>query len=936
MRPLTLLAALLPAAALAVFPEDAYKVDYHHALLGAPQRQNSFFHRPQAASKASLLYTLTDRRQVGAVLPKDGSVVWRHQLPAAANASFLVVGDGVNSVVSGVDREIASWRAVDGRLVWKRAEGLPGDLVHLNTLDLDDGRKDILGLFDGETPVVQRIDGRTGSPVWQYTDSRYDPRDGRLLDANRDSADVPFRLSVSKTQIFCVSLSKALLKANKIKVTILDPKTGQKVDQYQLSADGDISTVQDIAHIDPKGAHPVLVWADKAIKTVKIHPLGTKVTAPFEIKSDWSDSIESFEVFSPNDLSADPHFLVQYQATEGHWADVFHVKPDKKSATIEKAYDVVRLAGRGSVSVGVADGKVYFTRVAKGAFLVLKGAENDIADRSAFNDFGMPFVDYPEPIMAVGEINARPDLKKYSTRAAIFLSSGDWVLVTNGVASWARHEQLMDIASVAFAELPRKHNLEQQLAIEGHSNVVSAYIHRVNRHIKDLSNLQIAWDAIIKKFVSAMLGSDADSSAKIASFGFNKLVVAVTKNGRIMALDAADGGKVVWSNKIDLSADEVPQITATDRGIIRVKSKSHHSVFDTATGKFLRKGGPTSKEAAAADIPYAVRDNSLVGSTSDGKSEIPVWTFTPPPGSAIHSVSARPAANPVASIGDVLGDRSVLYKYLNPNIALVSSVSANQLTLHLLDTVSGNALWTTTHADVDAAAPIPLLVSENFFSYSFTPSPASASRGPVLVHARLHESPVPDDRGPLGAARNFSSLRGADTSRALAPHVRAQAFHVPARISTLGVSQTAQGISARVLLAALPDAGALVAVPLAALDPRRPVGRDPAKAEAEEGLARYAPNLELDAKWHLSHARDVRGVRELVAAPSGMESTGLVLAFGGDVFGTRVAPSGAFDVLGAGFNRAQALLMVGALGVGVLVLGPWVKRKQNNLRWAIL
>src|ERR1700733_9930281 len=109
MRPLTLLAALLPAAVRAVFPEDAYTVDYHHALLGAPLRHGSFFHRPQAASKASLLYTVTDRRQVGAVLPKDGSVVWRHQLPAASNASFLVVGDGVNSVVSGVEREIASW-----------------------------------------------------------------------------------------------------------------------------------------------------------------------------------------------------------------------------------------------------------------------------------------------------------------------------------------------------------------------------------------------------------------------------------------------------------------------------------------------------------------------------------------------------------------------------------------------------------------------------------------------------------------------------------------------------------------------------------------------------------------------------------------------------------------------------------------------------------
>ena len=65
----------------------------------------------------------------------------------------------------------------------------------------------------------------------------------------------------------------------------------------------------------------------------------------------------------------------------------------------------------------------------------------------------------------------------------------------------------------------------------------------------------------------------------------------------------------------------------------------------------------------------------------------------------------------------------------------------------------------------------------------------------------------------------------------------------------------------------------------------------------------------------------MRGLSAIVAAPSRMESTGLVLAYGGDVFGTRVAPSRTFDVLGAGFNRAQALLMVGALGVGVVFTG---------------
>ena len=167
-------------------------------------------------------------------------------------------------------------------------------------------------------------------------------------------------------------MTKALLKANKIKVTILDPKTGQKVDQYQLSADGDVSTVQDIAHVDSKGRSPCsLVGPTQVYEDHQDPSFGNQGHCRHsKSRPSWSDSIESFEVFSPNDLAADPHFLVQYQATEGHWADVFHVKPDKKGATVEKSLTQRRQAGRPWLSLRWRFRRkgLLFTRVAKGAF----------------------------------------------------------------------------------------------------------------------------------------------------------------------------------------------------------------------------------------------------------------------------------------------------------------------------------------------------------------------------------------------------------------------------------------------------------------------------------------------------------------------------------------------------------------------------------------
>lgn len=61
---LSLLSLLCAAATLpsvrAVFRDEVGEIDYHHELLGLPQRETTFFHRPRSEDKASLLYTLSD------------------------------------------------------------------------------------------------------------------------------------------------------------------------------------------------------------------------------------------------------------------------------------------------------------------------------------------------------------------------------------------------------------------------------------------------------------------------------------------------------------------------------------------------------------------------------------------------------------------------------------------------------------------------------------------------------------------------------------------------------------------------------------------------------------------------------------------------------------------------------------------------------------
>ena len=181
-RPLLALAslALLATNVFAVFADDAFSLDYHLALLGLPHHQTTFFHQPHHSSKASLLYTLSESNVLGAVNPKDGTLVWRQSLHPTSNATarFLRAGEDADTIVTAIDGEVATWSASDGRAVWTHSLGdVP---VHdLELLELPTGKaraedgKDAILLVGDVKPTVKRIDATTGRVKWEHEDTRY-------------------------------------------------------------------------------------------------------------------------------------------------------------------------------------------------------------------------------------------------------------------------------------------------------------------------------------------------------------------------------------------------------------------------------------------------------------------------------------------------------------------------------------------------------------------------------------------------------------------------------------------------------------------------------------------------------------------------------------------------------------------------------------------
>lgn len=945
MRFLTALAsaiALLPLA-FSILTDDAFHIDYHKALLGIPRAQSTFFLRPQTGSSASLLYTVSDKKILGAVNPKDGTIVWRQTVGEFENpgSAVLAAVEGDGSIISAAGQTVAAWDAMTGQLLWEHIDETVEQAVSLATVTpgISSTGSDVLVLFGKVPSVIRRLEAGSGAVKWEFKDN---------------SGNVPIAIGATPTGIYYLARHAALLTSGKLKVTILDPTSGEEKKQYTLSGDSDISLETARFGLSTQASVPFVYLIERPYTSLKISPFGSTKFTTLSIENNSGEDIVDVSIHGPKGTNGPAHFLVHLRTANKGWAEVYHIDP--KSLAISKAYHLPALQGPDAFAASAIDANTFFTRITSSEVILYSGASHGILQRWPRSGDSETTAQH-----AVSEVVARGS-GSFAVRVAQTALSGEWSLIRNGETSWVRPEMLTRIVAAAWTGQEIQDALAQELEVEGNENPVSAYIHRVKRHAADLLDLP-AWIAKLpEKIAGAFAPSDKDYTSKF--FEGNAIIVA-TWDGQVLSLDPMTDGKIKWRYQTlgETSEWNVKAIIINPREATVFLDRAGTLVLDVRTGALLRSNksgfetrGVAQIPAASGELvirtthsgtPYNFDDANKLGlegsylvSLSDSgdvsgwavaSMAEPIWTFSAGPEHRIINAVARPAHDPVASIGRVLGDRSVLYKYLNPHLALLTSVSASALTVYLVEAVTGAVLYTATHIGVDTSLPLPSVISENWFAYSFygTVGTSSTKAFQLVIH-EMYESSVPNDRGPLGSSVNQSTF---DLGSVVQPYVISQSFLVPERISSMAVTQTSQGITTRQLLCTLPETNSIVGIPQQFLDARRPVDRDPNPSEREEGLFRYAPVLEFDPKWILTHSRDVLAIEKIITSPTLLESTSLVFAFGHDIFGTRLSPSMAFDVLGKGFNKGQLVLTVVALLVGVGFLGPMVRKKQVDARW---
>ncbi|CAG4970159.1 unnamed protein product [Parnassius apollo] len=519
-----------------------------------------------------------------------------------------------------------------------------------------------------------------------------------------------------------------------------------------------------------------------------------------------------------------------------------------------------------------------------------------------------------------------------------------------GRVLWTREEALANVVAAEFVDLPVS---ETEATIESEfdqkeGSIWAAFSRRLQTQFQQLQTLLHSFqhrDRMVENSNSNNLVRDY--------FNLHKILVLVTDVGKIIGMDNLSG-EILWRRyEPSLDAESVGVFTRrtawhppydayltivgkheeTGNGLIislnpingelvgerflqldarllqcamlhRADEEKLHGLAVLYEDENIQVF-PVSSERLVKDMYIYVADRETAKVQGyalkyDGKSAYAqkIWSVAlggaGAAGHRIVAAAARSRLERTHSPGRALADRSVLYKYTNPNLVLFLTEGPDPVHKEVVravavDVASGAVAAATSHR---RARALPLAVhADNCLAYLYR---SDKHRRLEIATMELYEG---KERWlPAGAAfSSFASERAPAVQRqayilpaaatAAAPTVtersltdrHRQAYNLPAGTTAAAPTITERSLTDRHVLLAL-TTGAIVEIPWAFLDPRRPAM--PTAEQREEGLLPYVPELPLPADAVLNYNRTVHRVSALYTHPAGIESTSLVLATG--------------------------------------------------------
>lgn len=131
----------------------------------------------------------------------------------------------------------------------------------------------------------------------------------------------------------------------------------------------------------------------------------------------------------------------------------------------------------------------------------------------------------------------------------------------------------------------------------------------------------------------------------------------------------------------------------------------------------------------------------------------PTWSLSLPAGEDIQTLLPAAARGPVASIGKVLGNRTTLYKYLNPRLftVLTASPTRSMCGIYIVDSMKGTVVY---HAEVKSSSrgcEVKTALTENWLVYHYYEGEvgdgtARGAKGYRMVSVEFYEGQKEDEK----------------------------------------------------------------------------------------------------------------------------------------------------------------------------------------------
>ncbi|KAM9299129.1 ER membrane protein complex subunit 1 [Gastrophryne carolinensis] len=554
-----------------------------------------------------------------------------------------------------------------------------------------------------------------------------------------------------------------------------------------------------------------------------------------------------------------------------------------------------------------------------------------------------------------------------------------------GKVSWTREESLADVVTMEMVDLPLT---GAQAELEGEfGKKADGLLGMVLKRLSSQLILLQSWSAHLWKMFCDARKPRSQTRSEINidtlardDFNLQKMMVMVTSSGKLFGIESSSG-TILWkfflpgvqpgaSFKLLVQRTTAhfpypPQCTL----LVKDKETSMTSlyVFNPIFGKLSQMAPPPLQRPILQSLLLPVMDHDyakVLLLLDDQHKVIPfpatkyvlqqlqeisssvffylvdaergrlsglrlhkdltaeeIWELVLPPElQRVTVVKGKRSNEHVHSQGRVMGDRSVLYKYLNPNLLALVTESTDThpdrcfIGIYLIDGVTGRIIHSSVQRK--AKGPVNIVHSENWVVYQYW---NSKSRRNELSVLELYEG-----------TEQYNSTSFSSLDRPYLPHVLQQSYIFPSAIRAMEATITERGITSRHVLIGLPS-GAIFSLPKALLDPRRP--EIPTEYTREENLIPYTPDIQIHAERFINYNQTVSRMKGLYTAPSGLESTCLVVAYGLDIYQTRVFPSKQFDVLKDDYDY----ILISSVLIGLVFATMITKRlaqvKLLNRAW---